>query len=679
MSMKKIFGGKVPNYPAAEELAGGGATMETEKPKKDLSHIFPQKTHSGIEYMLSSPTKSEQQPTDIFNKNHARDKVNNILGNNAQTKMKDKTKNMFGGANTKVQMMLGTGTTKKTHKTNIATTMLMGGASPVNTKVANMLGQGTTKTKTVQNNAQQKIQNILGTGVNTKINPGKNNAQQKIQNILGTGVNTKINTSKNNSEQKIQNILGQGKINKTRNFGSIQLNKILGKTTKTSTTGNYGQQQIQKILGTTTINPLRKISNIPNTGFTRLRRQTGLKPFSDKDKDGVVNIMDCNPLNPKKQGPLHDRYSRNADGAGQYDEPENEVEDPEEEPENEFDDTEEENLDSQGYPKPPENEVVNIVRPKPNEFEELTEEEREAQDAYAKFVYGGPDELKMFKEEMDRKEEQEQEQKNKTQQQTQQQWEWTTVPTLKDKVMNFVKGTGEKIYNIPKVAGPLAKDIGIGTGLWMRPEFREKRATDRDAFQRELYKEREKARVATEVKEARKLKKGDYGYAPTSITKTLKSLDMGIKGLSQSMRVGAGSAQSGSGALQIAMMSQPTGRGAMAMVGGSTGQGFLTMLQRPSGTPASVKIDQLVGGGKLAQQYEEQMSQAQQQPQYSAPQPQTEYTDRPMVAPNIPIISSKRPNTPPPEPGMVWSPHSRRWVRYPRGPYRKPGQQQYQQ
>jgi hypothetical protein len=43
--------------------------------------------------------------------------------------------------------------------------------------------------------------------------------------------------------------------------------------------------------------------NAGNIGITRFKQQKGLKPWGDKDGDGLINMLDCNPLNKKQQGP----------------------------------------------------------------------------------------------------------------------------------------------------------------------------------------------------------------------------------------------------------------------------------------------------------------------------------------------------------------------------------------
>ena len=44
-----------------------------------------------------------------------------------------------------------------------------------------------------------------------------------------------------------------------------------------------------------------------NKTYNQLRnRGIKLKPYADNDKDGVINMKDCKPLNPKEQGLIHD-------------------------------------------------------------------------------------------------------------------------------------------------------------------------------------------------------------------------------------------------------------------------------------------------------------------------------------------------------------------------------------
>jgi len=43
--------------------------------------------------------------------------------------------------------------------------------------------------------------------------------------------------------------------------------------------------------------------------FARLKRN---QPYKDYDRDGVVNKFDCNPVNPNKQGWIHDLKKRHS-------------------------------------------------------------------------------------------------------------------------------------------------------------------------------------------------------------------------------------------------------------------------------------------------------------------------------------------------------------------------------
>jgi len=96
----------------------------------------------------------------------------------------------------------------------------------------------------------------------------------------------------------------------------------------------------------------------------------------------------------------------------------------------------------------------------------------------------------------------------------------------------------------------------------------------------------------------------------------------------------------------------------------STGAGIYSSLGLglERGLPFDVKVDTWFGKGERLKQLTEAPQQQKVQPQVPA-RPTVTYAPRPAYQP--------APRGPPPQPGMVWSERSKRYVRYPRGEYRK--------
>ena len=56
------------------------------------------------------------------------------------------------------------------------------------------------------------------------------------------------------------------------------------------------------------------INKSKDIGFRRINQQKGLKPTGDFDKDGLINMLDCNPRNFFEQGPSHTVDTKLEDG-----------------------------------------------------------------------------------------------------------------------------------------------------------------------------------------------------------------------------------------------------------------------------------------------------------------------------------------------------------------------------
>lgn len=72
---------------------------------------------------------------------------------------------------------------------------------------------------------------------------------------------------------------------------------------------NVRQHKRRTKRGTTTVHNHSR--SLKNMSYSQLKRHNiHLAPKHDADGDGVVNFKDCQPLNPKKQGLLHDLQVR---------------------------------------------------------------------------------------------------------------------------------------------------------------------------------------------------------------------------------------------------------------------------------------------------------------------------------------------------------------------------------
>ena len=272
------IGGSLAFTQKVNMLTGKGATMEEKDNSSllggnngatfDINKILGSTKSSNFENMLSGHTGKS-------------DKISEMLGLSSKTKS-SKTKslnfeNMLGNSSSdKITKMLGTGI--KTHKNiinpaNKISQMLTGTPSKQSFKFDMKTGFGNRAFAGLDVN--KKIHNSFGLGLNKIKNNNvnvKDSAMNKINSSFGI-MGSKPNFNMNN------------KLNFNTSMGSNFMN------TKTK------DSNIKSLFGT--------FGNPEKTARTRIKQQKGLPMFGDFDGDRVLNMFDCNPLNPLLQGESH--------------------------------------------------------------------------------------------------------------------------------------------------------------------------------------------------------------------------------------------------------------------------------------------------------------------------------------------------------------------------------------
>jgi len=157
------------------------------------------------------------------------------------------------------------------------------------------------------NNFNDKLKQF---GINTP-NIKTNKYNDKLKQF---GISTpSLKTNKYNDKLKGNNFndkLKQFGINipslKTNNYNDKLKQFGIIKTKKSNNInkflGNNFMNSIKSIQHKTTV---KGIKNTENFGWNRIKQQKGLNPLGDYDGDKLINMLDCNPRNPKKKGPIH--------------------------------------------------------------------------------------------------------------------------------------------------------------------------------------------------------------------------------------------------------------------------------------------------------------------------------------------------------------------------------------
>jgi len=155
------------------------------------------------------------------------------------------------------------------------------------------------------NGFNEMINNVKGNGFSSGFNEMIGNVKGKTKGF-SSGFNEMICNVKGESFSSGFNEMVKGRTSvKTNKFNQFnqsfdknakkfsQFNNILGLKTKKL---SIGKHIIKKPI---------------DSGFKRIKQQKGLSMFGDKDKDGVVNILDCQPRNRLKQGPFDEGNNQN--------------------------------------------------------------------------------------------------------------------------------------------------------------------------------------------------------------------------------------------------------------------------------------------------------------------------------------------------------------------------------
>jgi len=213
--------------------------------------------------------------------------MNDFVGLGSGSSKKMNVNDMLGlGSSKKTNMkdMLGLGSSKKFNMNN-----MLGGSSK-NFNMKDMLG-GSSKNfnmKDMLGGGKMKgsfnASSFLNMGKQKNVNATEmlGGYDKKISAMMGMGKQKAMNT-----DSKLSNFLGRGGFkndffeNPTRNMKQV-------------ITNNFGFWNNAK---------KAMIKNPVQIGMKRVKQQKNISMFGDVDKDGVANILDCQPLNFFRQGP----------------------------------------------------------------------------------------------------------------------------------------------------------------------------------------------------------------------------------------------------------------------------------------------------------------------------------------------------------------------------------------
>lgn len=405
---------------------------------------------------------------------------------------------------------------------------------------------------------------------------------------------------------------------------SFNVGKFIGGVKNTE--GNF---DISKIIGG---------SNTEKQGWNRMNMQNNLSMFGDFDRDGTQNIFDCNPFDKTKQAKIHS-MARDKNLEVYSVEPE-------------------QTNDNYVELKP----RGRITARQPQQLQQPMEEEPIIPENVPEVGYDDiPTSGKQKQPQMEMVQ------------------EWTSKeeipstevgyvnkPTIRSKIGNTITGWGkETLSGLGLVKSDKRKQIEK-QGKEMQSEVI--KLAQAEAI-KEITKAETKSQYNTRLK--REIERRERMRDTNAFTRGIDSLNKGTRGAAGSILGGLGAGN-------------PLNQEAFSMALGER-RGVAPMELVPSSsTSFQDKVNLSVGGNKFSGNMEEQEPQQtyrQQEPQqtYRQPEQQTHRQPAPQQTYRQPA-RQQGPDTPPPQPGMVWSEASSKWVTYTRGRYNKnsyPQQQQY--
>lgn len=348
--------------------------------------------------------------------------------------------------------------------------------------------------------------------------------------------------------------------------------------------------------------PEMNFKSIASKPEQRMKQQVGLSMFGDYDKDGVANILDCNPRNRLRQG-IATKIKNWTAGRG-------------------FVEDDEVPLQTPG-----------------GDLEKYTESSKANESGTLPMVEYGADEKSSL------------------------QKAGGYIGEGAKKVGGYLGGVSESAKKVGGYVGVGASGIAKGvsnvyqaTGLPDVKEDREQRRKWESEIRGKAFKEATKDKAIADAQSLYvKTYKKERGIkqTPTQIVKGHRSEFRGAGvGMRQAVTpFSIGGVSLGSESEKVSSLiglKSNIGMGAAMQMGGG--------YKQPD--PFAVKVDEAVGKGQLRGMMTFQPTAPISQPTQQYPTTQT------------PSYQSA-PRGLPPAPGMQWSPHSKRWVRYPRGPYKK--------
>lgn len=206
-----------------------------------------------------------------------------------------------GNANDKVNAMLGGGTSgSAADKINSILSGSKKNKSKIN--IDNYLGFGNTKkqddviSKVLGSSSKKQSTKDISKKTKELFSVPKVNNKVKFDDLTGFGKRAFAGIS---SQKDIISTFGLGVDNTAHNIKK-QKNAALDKISGAFMPLKPLEQQKQ-------VTPLfNMFGNPEKTARKRLKQQQGLTMFGDFDGDKLINMLDCDPLDPKKQGEQHD-------------------------------------------------------------------------------------------------------------------------------------------------------------------------------------------------------------------------------------------------------------------------------------------------------------------------------------------------------------------------------------